>query len=132
MDNDDRPLRVYLAGKITNHENDWRRGIVDQVGTVSLSRRLREGSIHHTTQSDDPFDWEWGTVASNWPGVEITVLVLHRRGGPRRDARVRTAWHGGVRERGGVSRNAVAAIAVQETGYQQSDRILPWSFARVR
>lgn len=79
MTNFTNPVRVYLAGKIANHENDWRRHIVSNVGiTVKGPRRLHDliGDVRPGTtlasQESLPSQWRWDARASLIPGVDIT------------------------------------------------------------
>lgn len=69
MTNPTRPVRVYLAGKITNHENDWRRHII---GNVATSDILASGPSGNATQDTHPVLWGWDERPSTIPGVTIT------------------------------------------------------------
>lgn len=65
-----RPVRVYLAGKIAEHERDWRRHIVDNVATENaLGTDLW---YRNATQETDPALWRWSEHQSTIPGVTIT------------------------------------------------------------
>jgi len=75
-------MKVYLAGKIREHERDWRRDIVDNVATYdnglggnpylpTIGRyRQWEGDDNQGATGIDR--WTWPVRASTIPGVDIT------------------------------------------------------------
>lgn len=62
------PLSVYLAGRITNHERDWRRHIIENVATTEV------GPIEDYPASieSSPGLWAWDSHKCVIPGVGIT------------------------------------------------------------
>lgn len=75
-------VKVYLAGKIAPHEHDWRRHIIDDVGTYRARRQTVGPRTVHTigkiatqhvyTYDDLSVGWEWPARPSRIPGIDIT------------------------------------------------------------
>lgn len=59
------PWRVYLAGRISPHESDWRKSIIDDVATRGVEDDWNEDNT-------DPRLWQWTPRAAKIDGAIIT------------------------------------------------------------